>query len=120
MDIAKLLKEIGGEEPLAKTASAQGYEPMEKLASELNSAGRLMAESFVDRVIEILEKQAAAHAMSSHAAGTGVKEPSKWSKVKEKHQKWHNSSKGGEDEGHTRAEDVIEGVARHNIPMPKA
>ena len=120
MDIAKLLKEIGGEEPLAKTASAYGAEPMEKLAAELDSAGRIMAESFVDRVIELLEKRAAAHPNSSHAAGTGTKEPSKWSKVKEKHQKWHNSSKGGEDEGHTRAEDVIDGVARHNIPMPKA
>ena len=119
MDIAKLLKEIGGEEPLAKTASAYGAEPMEKLAAELDSAGRIMAESFVDRVVELLEKRASG-ALSSHASGMGTKEPSKWSKVKEKHQKWHNSSKGGEDEGHTRAEDVIEGVARHNIPMPKA
>jgi hypothetical protein len=119
MDIAKLLKEIGGEEPLAKTASAHG-EPMEKLAAELDSAGRIMAESFVDRVIELLEKRAAAHPNSSHAAGTGVKEPSKWSAVKEKHQKFYGAKKGGEDEGHTRAEDVIEGVARHNIPMPKA
>jgi hypothetical protein len=40
--------------------------------------------------------------------------------VKEKHQKAYGAKKGGEDEGHTRAEDVIEGVARHNIPMPKA
>lgn len=121
MKVSDLLKQIA-DDGATKTASAPAAAPSApaaapaadlndddaatKLAEDLEAGGRLMADAFVDRTIENMRKLAG---LSSHAAGTGVKQPSNWSRVAEKLQKLHGS-KTPDDSGHTRAEAVYKRV----------
>ena len=95
MDVAKLLAEIGGEQAttLNKVASADSSS-MEKLAEELDAGGRLMADGFVNRTVELLNKLAMDRASSSHAAGKGVEEAemSNWNTVAQKLQRERHGS----------------------------
>lgn len=108
LDVTALLADVSGERVDAhghdKIASGESSEPMEKLASELDAAGAVMADAFVDRTLERLEKTAMDRASSSHASAGGVTEPSSWSKVKEKIQAMKGGGGGDPDSGHIRAE----------------
>lgn len=117
MKVSDLLKQIAGDDDATKTASASAApaapapsvsdaDAMDKLAADLEAGGQLMADAFVDRAIEGMRKQAG---LSSHAPGTGVKQPSNWSRVAQKLQKQHDTKKP-DDSGHVRAEDVYKRV----------
>lgn len=117
MDVRTLLEEIGGEGSvpagtLSKIASDGASEPMEKLAAEGIALGEIIGDALVGRVLDRLEKLAMDRASSSHPSAGGVTEPSKWSGIAQKLQGIHGNGKAITDEGHTRAEKVINNLGR--------
>jgi len=124
-DLKKLLDELL-EEPAGaehdKTAAAADIdtakegEPMEKLAADLESAGSIMAEGFVNRAVALFEKMATDAASSSHATDGIEDDKSEWGKVKAKLQKMHAIAKPG-DKGHVRAEQAYKKTVGKTAPQ---
>jgi len=87
---------------------------MEKLAADIESAGALMADAFVDRVLETLAAKTAAFTGKgavptgrSTKRHSGLEEKSTWARVAKKVQGVHGAQSVDEDSGHTRAEDAF-------------
>jgi len=118
MDVAKLLAEIGGEQATTfnKVASA-GSGSMEKLAEELDAAGRLMADSMADRFVERLMKLAEGSATSSHSHADGQQDgihesqDSNWNSLARKIQVQH-AGRGVKGDPSRSAERYYPNVAR--------
>lgn len=88
---------------------------MEKLAADIESAGALMADAFVDRVLETLSAKTASEGFIGKGAvptgrstkrHSGLEEKSTWARVAKKVQGVHGAKSVDEDSGHTRAEDA--------------
>lgn len=118
-DLMKTLEDIHTPSTgFQKTASAPtGVDSMVKVAEELKAGGTIFGEAAADRIMAIvgpaLEKIAAAKAggSSSHATAEGGL-TGKWAAVAKKLKALHAAQITNSDQGHTRAEDVIPGVAR--------
>jgi len=121
-DFAKILDELINGEAQTKVAADAGEQgedageatSIEKIAEELNEAGRLMADSFTERFLEHLKTamDGGSGLPSSHAAPEKAL-ASDWGAVVEKLKKHHASKKpSGAGAGQTRAEDVYKRVAK--------
>jgi len=106
-DLLNSLRSGDGEtEKLAAQDGTQDAETLdpetEKLASEIAEAGKIFADSFLDRIEEKTAARATDRASSSHAMG-GARN-STWGSVAAKLQKRHGKAVTDVDSGHTRAE----------------